>query len=181
MFDIAAKEAARLERLTTEFLAYARPRGPDKAPTSIPEMLGYVADVCRARSGERGVSLVAECGEITANLDAAQVQQALINLVINALEASPPAGRVTLRAIRDDNGLIRIDVEDRAGPIPPEVASRIFEPFFTTKAGGTGLGLAIARNIARTHGGDLVLSANESGRVCFSLTLQTTAADSSST
>jgi signal transduction histidine kinase len=49
--------------------------------------------------------------------------------------------------------------------------ARVFEPFFTTKPAGTGLGLAIAMNIARAHGGDLVLSRNEAGRVCFSMTL----------
>jgi signal transduction histidine kinase len=56
--------------------------------------------------------------------------------------------------------------------------ARIFEPFFTTKAGGTGLGLAIARNIAKIHGGDLVLSANEPGRVCFTLTFPVANKDS---
>ncbi|HXJ96025.1 MAG TPA: ATP-binding protein [Terriglobia bacterium] len=181
MFDIAAKEAARLEKLTTDFLVYARPRGLEKTPSAIAEMLGYVADVCRPRSGERGVSIAAESAEMRANLDAAQVQQALINLVMNAVEASPPAGRVILRAIPAGDGLIQIDVEDAAGPIPAEVVSRMFEPFFTTKASGTGLGLAIARNIARAHGGDLVLSLNEPGRVYFSLTLPAAAPDSTST
>jgi signal transduction histidine kinase len=182
MFDIAAKEAGRLEKLTTDFLAYARPRGPERVPSSLDEVIGYVADVCRPRSGERGVSIVAEFGDDQkACVDAGQIQQALINLVMNAIEASAPADQVTLRAVPALDGLVQIDVEDAAGPIPVEVVSRMFEPFFTTKAGGTGLGLAIARNIACAHGGDLVLSVNEPDRVCFSLTLPTTAPDSNLT
>jgi signal transduction histidine kinase len=171
MFDIAAKEAARLEKLTSDFLAYARPRGPEKTPAEVAEILGYVAAVCGPRAREMGVCLTVESGELTANLDAAQVQQALINLVMNAVDASAPAGRVTLRASSADDGSVRIAVEDAGGPIPAHVVSGIFEPFFTTKPGGTGLGLAIARSIARAHGGELALSANEPGRVCFSLTL----------
>ncbi|HMD99443.1 MAG TPA: ATP-binding protein [Terriglobia bacterium] len=171
MFDIAAKEAERLEKLTTDFLAYARPRGPQKAPCSVDDALGYVADVCRPRASERSVTIRSEApGELVTEMDAGQVQQALVNLVMNAVEASSPGGSVGMRAGTDGNGSIRIDVEDAADAIPPEAVARIFEPFFSTKPQGTGLGLAIARNIARAHGGDLVLSVNEPGRVCFSMT-----------
>jgi len=172
MFGIAAKEAARLERLTTDFLTYARPRGPERVPTSVGDTLGYVIDVCRPRSSQKGVTVSATVlGEPVASADPAQVQQALINLVINAVEASAPGGRVALRALSTANGSIRIDIEDTAGPIPAEVVSQIFEPFFTTKTEGTGLGLAIARNIARAHGGDLFLAANQPDQVCFSMVL----------
>lgn len=178
MFGIAAKEASRLEKLTTDFLLYARPRGPERAPTSVDDTLGYVIDVCRPRSSQKGVTITAqEPGELVASVDAAQVQQALINLVINAVEASAPGGRVVLRAIPAGNGLIQIDVENSNGPIPAETVARIFEPFFTTKPAGTGLGLAIARNIARAHGGDLVLSVNQPGPICFSLILPAASAD----
>ncbi|HEV2425120.1 MAG TPA: ATP-binding protein [Terriglobia bacterium] len=179
MFDIAAKEAGRLEKLTTDFLTYARPRGPERVPSSLDEIMGYVADVCRPPSSARGVNIITEFRDLRAWVDAGQVQQALINLAMNAIEASAPADQVILRAVPASDGLVQIDVQDAAGPIPVEVVSRMFEPFFTTKAGGTGLGLAIARNIARAHGGDLVLSLNEPGRVCFSLTLPATGPGSS--
>jgi signal transduction histidine kinase len=182
MFGIATQEASRLEKLTSDFLAYARPRDPRRAPTSIADTLGYVVAVCSPRSVQNGVTITAkDSGELMANLDAAQVQQALINLVVNAVEASPASGRVTLQAMLTGSGSICIEVEDGGGPIAADAASRIFEPFFTTKAQGTGLGLAIARNIARAHGGDLVLSMNDPGRVCFSLTLPATVAESSLT
>jgi signal transduction histidine kinase len=101
-------------------------------------------------------------------MDVTQVQQALINLVMNAVEASPPSANVSLRAVTAGKGIVRIDVEETADPIPTDATAHIFEPFFTTKPQGTGLGLAIARNIARAHGGDVVLSADRPGCVCFS-------------
>ena len=172
MFDIAAKEAARLEKLTTDFLTYARPRTLQTVPSLVGDTLGYVSDVCRPRASERGVTILAhEADGVFAEMDAAQVQQALMNLVMNAVEASDRGGHVELRARVEDSGSIRIEVVDDGATILGETIARMFEPFFTTKQSGTGLGLAIARSIARSHGGDLVLSANEPGRVCFSLTL----------
>jgi len=103
--------------------------------------------------------------------DGFQIRQALLNLVLNAVEACQHSDTVTLRAGTDGNGAIIIDVIDPAGPIPPDVTARIFEPFFTTKPSGTGLGLAIARNIARAHHGDLVLKISQPGQVCFSMNI----------
>jgi signal transduction histidine kinase len=179
MFAIAANESRRLERLTTDFLSYARPRNPQKAPSSLDDTLGYVADVCRPQGIERGVSINAHSsGGLMVEIDASYVQQALINLVMNAVEASSPEGRVDLRAGANSDGSVRIEVENAGPSIPPASVARIFEPFFTTKARGTGLGLAIARNIARAHGGDLILSANEPGRVCFTLAFPAAKEDS---
>ncbi len=89
----------RLERLTTDFLAYARPRSPQKTASSLDNTLGYVADACRPRAIERGVSILAQpSGGLMAEIDAGYVQQALVDLVINAVEASPATGKVELRA-----------------------------------------------------------------------------------
>jgi signal transduction histidine kinase len=179
MFEIAAKESRRLEKLTTDFLTYARPRRPHKTPSSLDDTIGYVADVCRPRGKERGVSIYAHSSAgLVADIDASSVQQALMDLVINAVEASPPEGRVDLRAGANGNGSVWIEVENAGPSIPADSVARIFEPFFTTKAHGTGLGLAIARNIARAHGGDLVLSANEPHRIRFTLTFPAAENDS---
>jgi signal transduction histidine kinase len=172
MFQIAGKEASRLEKLTTDFLAYARPRGLQKTLSALDDTLGYVADVCRPRAAERGVPIRTHAtGGLEAEIDAGQMQQALVNLVMNAVEASSPDGGVELRGVADGESSVRIDVENRGPAVPPETMARIFEPFFTTKPQGTGLGLAIARNIARAHGGDLSLSVNNPDCVCFSLTV----------
>lgn len=172
MFEIAGKEAARLEKLTTDFLAYARPQALQKTSCSVEDTVGYVVDVCRLRAAEKGVSLHADSLVNHAVLiDAGQLEQALVNLMMNAVEASAPGGTVTTRAVAEGDNGFRIDVEDTGESIPPEIVARVFEPFFTTKPAGTGLGLAIALGIARAHGGDLVLSRNERGRVRFSMSI----------
>jgi two-component system, NtrC family, sensor histidine kinase HydH len=170
MFAIAAKEATRLERLTTDFLLYARPRTAQLAPGNLADTLNYVATVARAHAANEGVAIdVSTSEELESEFDATQMQQALLNLVLNAIDACHRGDSVKLNAELNENGAIRIDVVGPAAPIPPEVAERIFEPLFTTKPGGNGLGLPIARNIARAHGGDVVLGSNEPGRVCFSI------------
>ena len=172
MFAISAKEAQRLERLTTDFLAYARPRALRAVRTNVADLLNYVAATARARAIEKGVAIRIESDPaLEGEFDSSQLQQAMLDLVLNAVDACQRDGTVTLKAETAGNGVIRLDVIDPAGPIPPEATARIFEPFFTTKASGTGLGLAIARNIARAHHGDLVLKINEPGQVCFSMNI----------
>lgn len=171
MFEIASDEASRLVALTTDFLAYARPRPPQLAATSVFDVVNYVADACRAQANRKGIQIcVKATAEVVAETDSAQLQQALINLVMNAVESSPPEGMVCLRT-KPRAGHVDIEVENSGPPMREEVLGQIFEPFFTTKPQGTGLGLAIARNIARAHGGDLHLSANGPERICFSVTL----------
>jgi two-component system, NtrC family, sensor histidine kinase HydH len=174
MFAIAAKEATRLERLTTDFLLYARPRTAQLATGNLADTLHYVATVARAHAANEGVALdVSAAGELEGEFDATQIQQALLNLVLNAIDACHRGDLVKLNARINGSGAIRIDVVGSAAPIPPEAVERIFEPLFTTKPGGNGLGLPIARNIARAHGGDVVLRINEPGRVCFSIEIPT--------
>lgn len=176
MFDIAAKEAKRLEKLTGDFLDYARPQLLEKTDGRALDSLLYVASACKGFAAEKGVTVDVELGpDLTINMDAGKVGQALLNLVKNAIEASPPEESVMLRARPAETGTMRLEVQNSGPPIPKHALEQIFEPFFTTKRGGTGLGLAIARNIARAHGGDLFLRANEFGRVCFTLELPATA------
>ena len=170
MFEIASDEANRLVTLTTDFLAYARPRPPKLAPTSVADVVAYVADAARAHASEKGVHFEVETPDLAAEMDSGQVHQALLNLIINAVDASPAGGIVCLRSHTHDRRIC-IEVENSGQPIPKEELVRIFEPFFTTKPKGSGLGLPIARNIARAHGGDLVVEVNGPERVRFSLTL----------
>ncbi len=171
MFGIASDEAHRLSQLTTDFLDYASTRPPNLAETSVADTVAYVADASRAHASQKGIRFEVDVPEnVTVRADAGQLQQALMNLLLNAVDASPAAGTITLRS-HDGNQKVNINVENTGLPIPELALSRIFEPFFTTKPRGTGLGLAIARNIARAQGGDLVLAANGPDRVCFSLIL----------
>ena len=171
MFDIASDEANRLSQLTTEFLDYASTRPPALAETSVADAVAYVADASRAHASQKGIRFdIRVPAELTVRADESQLQQALMNLLLNAVDASPIGGTIFLRS-HNGSRKIFIDVENAGPPIAQPALNRIFEPFFTTKPRGTGLGLAIARNIARAQGGDLVLAANGPDRVCFSLTL----------
>ena len=170
MFSIAADEANRLSNLTTEFLDYARTRPLNLSEMAVADVVGYVADASRAHASKKGVRFELDVpSELTICTDGTQLQQALMNLLLNAVDASPADSKIQIRVRDQDEGRIHVDIENTGAPITEPALSRIFEPFFTTKPRGTGLGLAIARNIARTQGGDLVLAGNEPGRVCFSL------------
>ncbi len=168
--EIAAGEARRLETLTSDFLLYARQRKPERRRTPVATAVGYVADLAQARLTQAGLQAAVECSEeLVADFDPFQVHQALLNLVVNACDATPSGGRITVGARRATGGGVEFFVENSGEAIPVSVTPKLFEPFFTTKPRGSGLGLAISRAIARSHGGDLVLEANEPGRVRFAL------------
>ena len=171
MFAIAAREAKRLEVLTNDFLTYARPSIPQRSLFPMTEILNHVVNMTRMRAVERCIEVACQpWNEMMAEIDASQVEAALVNLSFNAIDATPEGGRITFRS-RNDDSMLAIDVENSGGAIPEPHLLRIFEPFFTTKASGTGLGLAIARTVARAHGGDLWVSQNLNGSVVFTMNL----------
>ena len=171
MFAIAAEEAQRLVTLTTDFLAYARPRSPKLEPSSVGDTIHYVADACRAHALQKTVQVQVQVTEnLTALADSGQLQQALINLIVNAIDAAPAHSTVNLRAYTERDRIC-IDVDNAGESLSIATLSRIFEPFFTTKPKGSGLGLSIVRNIARAHGGDVILTGNGPERICFTLFL----------
>ncbi len=172
MFEIAAKEAGRLERLTTDFLTYARPRPAQKAPAAALDVVAYTAELCRPHAWGSGVEIAVDApAGLVVEVDLGQIQQALLNLTMNAVQACPAGNTVILRASSLRDGVARFEVENPGAAIPREAASQIFEPFFTTRPGGTGLGLAISRNIATSHGGELYLRINGPDRICFAMDL----------
>jgi two-component system sensor histidine kinase HydH len=173
MWHIAAREASRLEKLTNDFLFYARARPLEPRPTDIADMMRYIADVIRAKASETAVAIHADCSPaLRALVDDFQLHGALLNLALNAVEASSAGDSVDILAQLvggEAEKSIEIDIRNSGSAIPAGVASRIFEPFVTTKAAGTGLGLAIAQNVARAHGGSLELTENRPGNVRFTL------------
>jgi len=171
MFEIAAVQAARLEKLTNDFLAYAKPRTPTVEISNLSDLVGYIAALASARAAECGVSIRTETSDdLCFGFDSTLLQQALLNVLLNAIEASPAQSEVLL-SVREVGEIASIEIANSGTAIPSDAMDRIFEPFFTTKQGGTGLGLAIARNAVRAQGGELIVSHNESGTVIFELTL----------
>ena len=171
MSKIALTEARRLEKLTTDFLSYAQPGDLPRSEIDVLTLLGYIASIAKAQALGKHVSIKLNIEDgclLYGNED--QLQQALLNLLRNAIDASPDGGQVSVLC-EPRAGLVRIAVENQGPSIPAHAVSKIFEPFFTAKAGGTGLGLSIARKIAETHEGTLTLEHNADGHICFALIL----------
>lgn len=169
MFSIAGREARRLEKLTKDFLTYARPVRPKRVETSIVDILEHIVELTKMRAADRNLAVSYEIiGDTHAIIDQSQIEAALINLCLNAVDATPPGGRIEVRS-RHERGHLFLEVQNSGPRIDAEKVKQVFEPFFTTKPGGTGLGLAIARGVALAHGGDLYLSTNEDGVVVFTL------------
>jgi two-component system NtrC family sensor kinase len=125
------------------------------------ETLSLVAQLAR----DRGVQLVCTMqDELMVEGDRTQLQQALVNLLLNAIQASNKGDSVTLSVSVNDD-MFTIHVDDTAGGMDDETLKKVFDPFFSTKAEGegTGLGLSICLGIVERHGGRLVLTNNEQG------------------
>jgi signal transduction histidine kinase len=171
LFDIANREAGRLERVTNDFLTYARPRSLQRRETTLSQCVGYVADLVRPEADGRSVTLTVDVpDEGHVSVDTFQVHQALLNLGTNAVQATAAGGGVRLTARRDGE-IVVFGVENPGPAIPEDAIVRLFEPFFTTRQDGTGLGLSIARKIAEAHGGEIALAVNTASLVRFEIRL----------
>jgi signal transduction histidine kinase len=145
------KELRYLTEVVSSFLAFARETPLSTEPVVVQELLEDVASLCR-REGMAPVLVEAE-GAGSAEMDRGRIKQALLNLVENALAATPPEGRVVLSARREGPALV-LAVEDSGKGMDAETLARVWQPFFTTKEKGSGLGLPLAKKLARDHRGE---------------------------
>ena len=162
MTQTIAHEATRLERLVNDLLTYARPRPPDRQPTDVSILLSEVLRLVKPAADAAGVVCRLDGSEnappITA--DPEQLTQLFGNLALNALQAMPTGGRLTL-AVRPMDGkggarrAVEVAVEDTGSGIPEADLPRVFEPFYTTRTKGRGLGLAICKQIVEAHSGTI--------------------------
>ena len=160
MTQTIAQEATRLERLVNDLLTYARPRPPDRRPTDLAVVLREVLRLVKPAAEAAGVVCRLEVPEAVPHVtaDPEQMKQLFGNLVLNAIQAMPTGGKLTL-ALRSADGrgvgrrAVEVAVEDTGSGIPEADLPRIFEPFYTTRTRGTGLGLAICKQIVEAHGG----------------------------
>jgi signal transduction histidine kinase len=170
--EIIDKESHRLNKLLTSFLDFARPRAPRFQMTDLGSVIASVASLAQHATGSRNVRLYPQIERNLPELecDPEQMKQVLINLTMNAIQASPPDGAVWLSGWASP-GRVYISVRDEGCGIPAEQQDQIFDPFFTTKENGTGLGLAIASMIVAQHGGLLSARKNEGQGMIFELEL----------
>jgi signal transduction histidine kinase len=167
------EEARRCRKLVQDLLAFSRQDGPLLEEISLDEVVAGVLGMVAAQARLNSISLTSELNlPEKVRADRSEVEQIVVNLCSNALDAMPKGGRLTVRT-RPERGRALVEVEDTGPGIPPELRERIFEPFFTTKARGrgTGLGLALAQQIAQRHGGDISVSSEPGKGSVFTVSL----------
>jgi signal transduction histidine kinase len=156
------KQIDRISRVITGLLDVVRPQAPKLEPIAIGDVVTELLPLLRHAARQRGITLACTIAPDVPLVrgDAGQLQQVVMNLVVNALEATSHGRRVRLAVqaeARQGRDGVALAVEDAGSGIAPDVLPRVFDAFFTTKARGqgTGLGLAICRDIAKTHDGDI--------------------------
>jgi two-component system sensor histidine kinase PilS (NtrC family) len=169
LFEIVQRETQRLSRLLSDFLAFARPKSSRSVIVELRSLLEEVRDLL-VKGDEIPMEIEIEgAGEARVSGDPDQLRQVFWNLLINAVQAEPADGIVSVRLRRDAAGTeigcdsVEVAVEGRGGGIPAEKLAQVFDPFFTTKPGGTGLGLATVHRVVEAHGGSVQI-ASEVGR-----------------
>jgi signal transduction histidine kinase len=172
LLEIIEKECQRLNRMLTSFLEFARPRTPQARLTAVEPILTGVIGLASHAIGRKKITLrkSIEPGVPEMHCDAEQLQQVLLNMVINAIQASEDGDSIVLQA-RVGQDKVWLDVRDEGCGVKPEHVDRLFDPFFTTKESGTGLGLPVAHEIVRSIGGVLKVTHNPDRGMTFSVGL----------
>lgn len=150
---IIVDEVTRLENLLAGLKELYRPPQLNLAGVSLNELLAEVVALAHSYSAGKGVDIrLASSAEVVVEVDREKMKQVLVNLVKNAIEATPPGGEIVV-GTRVHEELVEVAVTDTGEGIPEELKKRIFLPFFTTKEQGTGLGLCISKRIIEDHPG----------------------------
>jgi two-component system sensor histidine kinase HydH len=155
-------EVDHLEEIVSGFLSLAKERELKPEPCRIDTLLAECVRLVEKDATARGVRLNAElrAGDTELLLDPQQFTRAVLNVVLNAMQACPEEGRVRLFS-RVTDLACEIEIRDDGPGMPKDVAERAFDPYFTTRPTGTGLGLSITRGIVEEHGGSITLSSSE--------------------
>jgi signal transduction histidine kinase len=162
--ELANHELERLTALLNDFLSFARPPELHLHDQDVVDVCKHVIELERPLAERRHVVLQLEPhAPVMAQVDAGKLHQIVQNLVRNALEATPPEGRVTVTVDNGGPDAFHIRVHDNGPGIPPDVLPRIYEPFFSTKETGTGMGMAIVHSLVAMHGGKIDIATGESG------------------
>jgi signal transduction histidine kinase len=156
-----AGEVKRLDDFVAEFLRFARPPRLNIERLAVAPLVTDLTAFIAAEYSKKGVALDIELrGDATAWVDGFQLKQALLNLLLNALQATPPGGHVVVRTSGGEDRLV-VAVSDDGEGMSCETREKAFAPFFTTREEGTGLGLPLVRRIVEEHEGTIAVSSLE--------------------
>lgn len=168
--DVIINETQRCKTIIQDLLEFSRDKDPRKAPVSVNELLEKSLSILNNEFRIHHINLEQDlCRDLPAiSMDANLMQQVLVNLLINALEAMEENGTIFIRsrATADGSRLV-VEIEDTGRGIPKEHVAKIFDPFFSTKQNGTGLGLAVSYGIVQKHNGEIRVASKPGKGSCF--------------
>jgi two-component system sensor histidine kinase HydH len=170
--EVMVQETARLESMIKQMLDFGRPLEIQPTKISLNELVMKTVEVAEPVARKSGVELKADLEPSLPPLllDGPRIEQVILNLITNAVQASPAGERVLVRT-HLENGEVLLKVADRGCGIAEEHRESVFHPFFSTKKTGTGLGLGIVKKIVEAHGGDVSFQSNPEKGVTFSVRL----------
>ena len=170
---IVRDEVRRLNGIIEEFLTFSRSRRLKLRRSSVTELLQKVVDVIKEEAESRQITINTRWGKSPAmvRMDADKLQQALLNIIKNAMESTSCAGKITVSVESREKDQIIVNITDTGSGIAPEEIDRIFDPGYTTKEKGLGLGLPLAYEIIRAHGGEVRLQSNKGSGTTFEIIL----------
>jgi signal transduction histidine kinase len=179
--NLLRSQVARLTQLMRDLLDYGKPSVLRRGPTRLSDVVRRAIRSCAPLAREHEVRVQEDVArELPAlDIDGPRVEQAMENLVANAIQHAPAGSVVRVEAgleARNPAELARCSVEDEGPGLPPDALERVFEPFFTRRKGGTGLGLSIVQRVAEAHGGTVVAENRPGGGARFTLLLPVGAA-----
>jgi two-component system sensor histidine kinase HydH len=172
--DLLVKEVERLNRSISELLDYARPAKLQRHMASLAGIVGKAVSLVQADAGSLAITISVDIPvdlpQVFVDVD--KINQVMLNLLLNGVQAMPEGGDLTISATQDGEYLLLV-LRDSGEGIATDRLPRIFDPYFTTKSNGTGLGLAISAKIIEEHGGSIKVSSREGEftEVCLQLPL----------
>jgi signal transduction histidine kinase len=177
--EIIVRESDRLDGIVENFLRFARPTAAAPCAVDVHSLVSEAVVLLRNRheTAARVISWTPSAEAMTIRADRGQLVQVLLNLGINAIQAtSPSSGRIGFEVRRSGEQAVEIQVWDNGKGIPAADQRKVFQPFFTTKEGGSGLGLSIVEKIIQEHGGTVEVESAEGAGTRFVLLLPAAAA-----
>ncbi|MCE9584440.1 MAG: two-component sensor histidine kinase [Planctomycetes bacterium] len=165
------KETGRLEEILGDFLRFAAGHKLERRPTDLNRVVGEVLDFVGPEAQQKKVRVLKSFGDLPkVPLDANLFKQALINLVMNAMQAMPDGGELIVRT-QKWRDFAQVDVIDTGTGMTADVASKCFDVYYSTKKTGTGLGLPTTRRIIHEHDGTLTVTSEVGKGSCFTMRL----------
>ncbi len=170
--QILKREIDRISGIVHKYLDLARPHKPEKANHNINSLIKSIVEIISKQADRKGVNIELQLSSQLPNIliDAEQINQAIINILINGIQATPKGKTVNIETGVTESHIF-ISIQDEGEGIPQKNLANIFDPLFTTKKYGTGLGLSIAYQIVTQHNGQITIQNSKGGGTICNITL----------